>query len=146
MPSRWMNRGRVRNVLVAWGCLILGGCAPGQYRHAGSADADDSAASGRVELPPDATTYTTASGSEGVRGGASASEAKALLEQELAARGDEPEPDAALAATAAWLLRNTYAREPNSSTTVTQAAQRFGFAGMIHGSLVGSLAEERTHT
>ena len=146
MASFWTNRGRVRNVVVAWGWVLLNGCGAGPQRPGDAAGAPDTAASGRVQLPPAATTYTTAPGSDGVRGGPNASAAQALLEEELTARGDKAEPDATLAATAASVLRSTYAREPSSATAVTQAARRFGFAGMILASMVGSLADERVRT
>ena len=136
---------RVGVVLVAWG-VVLGGCGPGHYRDPGSANFHDTSGNGGVTLPPGAETYTTARGTEGVRGGASANDAKALLDDELAARGDIAEPDASLASAAAWVLKSAYAREPSTSSSVAQAAQRFGFAGLILGSMVGSLAEERTRT
>jgi uncharacterized protein YkwD len=93
-----------------------------------------------VEVPPFATMYSTDAGPDGVRGGPAASDAQALLEKELAARGDDAEPDGELGATAAWILRNAYAERPAPDTAeVTRLAQRFGYAGMIQGFALGDL-------
>ena len=79
-----------------------------------------------------------------MRGGGSAGEAEDLLEAELSARGDEAEPDAALAAAAAWTLRSAYAREAVSTGSATDASYRFGFAGSFLGFIAGPLEQERT--
>jgi uncharacterized protein YkwD len=139
-----MFTGHVRAVRMLAAALLLSGCGAGNYQRPESTSIHDSASGGRVPLPPDAASYTTSSGSDGVKGGASANDAQALLQEELAARGDKAVPDASLTATAAWFLRSTYAREPNSSSTIPNAAQRFGFAGLILGSMVGSFAEPQT--
>lgn len=101
-------------------------------------------ASAGLDVPPYSESYSTEAGSDGVRGGATASDAQGLLEQQLKARGDEAEPDRALAATAAWALQSAYAKRDVSDTKlVTTTAQRFGFAGLVLGFVAGPLAEER---
>jgi uncharacterized protein YkwD len=93
-----------------------------------------------VEVPPFATEYSTDAGSHGVRGGTSASDAEALLEKELDARGDEAEPESQLGATAAWILHRAYDQRPAPDTAeVTRIAQRFGYAGMIQGFALGDM-------
>ncbi len=93
-----------------------------------------------VEVPPFATMYSTDAGADGVRGGPAASDAQALLEKELAARGDEAEPDGELGATAAWILRNAYAERAAPDTAgVIRIAQRFGYAGLIQGFALGDM-------
>jgi uncharacterized protein YkwD len=95
---------------------------------------------------PDATIYTTSAGSNGVRGGEAAKQVQSLLEEELSARGDIAEPDAALASTAAWALRTAYAREEITSSGVATAAQRSGFVGLMLGSASGSVAGDLSRT
>ena len=116
--------------------LLLAGCASGLHALGVTAN---------VEVPPDAKTYTTSKGSNGVRGGGSGKEAEALLETELEARGDAAEPDGALAATAAWALKAAYEKQPVSGAATADAAHRFGFAGMTLGWIAGAVGEERTH-
>lgn len=113
--------------------LLLSGCGAAQVRP-----------STPVVVPGYAESYSTAAGSDGVRGGAVASDAQRLLEERLRARGDAAEPDSALAATAAWALQSAYARRSVSDTKlVTTTAQRFGFAGPVLGLVAGPLAEEQ---
>lgn len=138
--SRITARGP-RSVLVGLGALLLGGCMAGHYDPGKSAGLHE--LSGGMEVPPDSSSYSTASGSKGVRGGESAGEAKDLLESELAVRGDEAEPDAALAATAAWVLRGAYEKDESSTSVIAEVAQRFGFAGWMLGNATGSLGDAR---
>jgi uncharacterized protein YkwD len=121
--------------------FALGGCGGGY--HAGGPSAQGGLPP-NVDVPEDAEAYTTSRGSNGVRGGESAKEAETLLHGELALRGDSAEPDSALAATAAWALRAAYAREELSSNATTDAAHRFGFAGMTLGWIAGTLGQEKT--
>lgn len=122
-------------LLAIW---LVSGCAasnrPARDASAGSAD---------VTVPAFADEYSTDPGANGVRGGSAALDAERRLTAKLKARGDEIEPDQALAATAAWALRRAYAGQDLSDLGLfTDAARRFGFAGMVQGMAVMSLEEE----
>jgi uncharacterized protein YkwD len=97
-----------------------------------------------IEVPAYAKFYSTSAGSNGVRGGGAAGQAEALLKEKLAARGDQAEPDGALAATAAWAMRRAYSDEGVTDTRVlADAAHRFGFTGMVEGFVVMPFSEAR---
>jgi uncharacterized protein YkwD len=124
------------NFLVLFGVVIAlaSGC--------GGAGPANRAVHG-VEVPSYANVYSTQAGSNGVRGGGAATDAEHQLLAKLQARGDEAEPDAALAATAAWALRRAYQKQNvDDSNLLSTAAYRFGFAGMVQGFFVTSLALE----
>jgi len=141
--------GDVSAFLATVGCLLLGACAGGRYDShlSGGGEALGSSDVAQVEVPPDATEYSTSAGSHGVRGGENARAAERILQDELVPRGDQAEPDAALAATAAWLLHTAYVGQNNTSdaTEITLATQRFGFAGSILGSATGNMGAEAGH-
>lgn len=117
-------------VLAGLGLVLLLGACGGGLRVGGVP---------QVEVPPYAEAYSTEARSGGVRGGGAASDAEELLEAELAARGDEAEPDGALAAAAAWALRGAYAEKVSDMRAVMSMAQRFGFTGLVAGYLVAPL-------
>lgn len=125
----------LRHLAFSFFLVVFAGCG-GALRTVGSPP--------HVEVPPDSAVYTTSTGSSGVRGGASASDAEDFLEAELASRADEAEPDARLAAVAAWTLRAAYDQQSVSTEAATEAAYRFGFAGMLLGYVAGPLEQERT--
>lgn len=135
-------------IVVAVAALLLAACAGGRYESRPSSAGEgfgSGAEVAEVELPPEATEYTTSSGSNGVRGGESARDAERILKDELLERGDQAEPDAALAATASWLLHTAYAGQNNTSDAAAAAlaAQRFGFAGAMLGTVTGALGSEQ---
>jgi uncharacterized protein YkwD len=58
----------------------------------------------------------------------------------LRERGDHAEPDGALSATAAWVLRGAYAGESRLDARAVEAtAQRYGYTGVVLGTMVGTL-------
>ena len=81
-----------------------------------------------------------------MRGGDTASGgAPVRLKEQLDARGDVAVPDRALADTAAWLLSTAYRDQAGdwSSEAVSHAAVlRFGFPGILHGSMSTSLERD----
>ena len=123
----------VRYVALLTLMLVFAGCG-GALRTIGGTP--------HVDVPAESREYSTSAGSNGVRGGGVAGEAEDLLEADLSARGDDAEPDAALAAVAAWTLRKAYAQESVTTGAATEAGYRFGFAGMFLGFVVGPLDQE----
>ncbi len=80
----------------------------------------------RAGAPATALQYTTAARPAGVSGGPDAAALANKVREALRARGDEGEPDGALAAAAAWLV----AQNPDARFSTQQIALRGGFPGM----------------
>jgi uncharacterized protein YkwD len=132
----------MRSFLVVLVALLLGACVS-HYEPPKSGEPSGLDAANADQAWPATTVYTTALGSNGVRG-ANAKDAERLLTDELTERGDSAEPDATLATTADWVLRRAYAREESSASTIASAAQRFGFVGLVLGAVTGSVSEDTT--
>lgn len=141
--------GLERGVCVSLALALTQGCGPSSYeppRSGGAEGSGSSARGGEAQLPADAAEYTTVPGANGVRGGQAARDAQRLLEDELAERGDSAEPDGVLASAAAWLVDTAHQGEDHTSDAlaIARATQRFGFAGLMLGSVAGSLADPQT--
>jgi hypothetical protein len=91
----------------------------------------------KVAAPTQA--YSTEAKSDGVRGGSTASDAEELLGKAFEARGDEAVPDGTLADVAAWLLEKAYEDKDWSDAALRDALLRFGFVGVLHGAMTGSV-------
>jgi uncharacterized protein YkwD len=80
---------------------------------------------------PPAESYLTSAQPNGVVGGRAAEELAAQVAQALRTRGTEAVADGALAATAAWFLRETAEGRTPASHGGEQVARRHGFAGNL---------------
>jgi uncharacterized protein YkwD len=88
----------------------------------------ESPPSAHSESPAAAAQYTTAARSDGVVGGPRAMRLAKQVREALRARGDDGEPDGALAAVAVWLAeKGSAARQQD----VADVAQRVGFPGAV---------------
>ena len=83
------------------------------------------------EQAPAADQYVAAPRPNGVSGAPEATELGRAISTALAGRGDTPEPDGALAATARWFLSEVVEGRPPTSTACARSARRSGYVGRI---------------
>ncbi len=118
----------------------LGTLAVVTFAGACSLPGDRADAQPHIVLPVFASTYSSGTGLDGILGGEAASTVAELLTAKLETRGYEADPDAALAATAAWLLKSKYAGQRFADgEAIGRVARRFGYAGTIAGSAIAGL-------
>jgi uncharacterized protein YkwD len=94
-------------------------------------------------LQPAADGYRTQAAPGGVVGGKVAERLAAAVAEALHARGAPAEADGALAATAAWFLRETAERRDHSSQECEQVARHYGFAGNLLTAVTAPLDGEK---
>jgi uncharacterized protein YkwD len=107
--------------------FVLGACAAATPVAPGvTTPTPVQSAADQERLPPVAAQYTTAARGEGVVGGPRAARLAQEMREVLRARGDEGEPDGALAAVATWIAgQDAEARRRG----MREMAARAGFAG-----------------
>jgi uncharacterized protein YkwD len=86
-----------------------------------------------IEVPERATDYATALRPDGATGGTGVRQLRAELTDTLTERGQKPEADGALGATASWALHEMYQQHTIDVTTAEAAARHFGFGGLVIG-------------
>jgi uncharacterized protein YkwD len=104
--------------------LVVGACAPAPVARPGPA----ATAAAADPVSTAAAQYSSAARPEGVVGGARAASIAKEIREALRARGDDAQPDGALAAGAAWLARQGLGTRRRGAGEV---AQRAGFPGVV---------------
>jgi len=97
-----------------------------------------------ISVPDGSEIYTAEARPEGVTGGPGAEKVEAELLQILRSRGDKPQADGALGATASWALRETHEGRKFDLTAADAASRHFGFGGVLVISAVFDLNAQDT--